>query len=44
MMQATTGILSGEFEPGPWIRLLIAYNIAFTTICLLLFETALSAE
>jgi heme exporter protein B len=44
MMQATTGILSGEFEPGPWIRLLIAYNIAFTTVCLLLFETALSAE
>jgi heme exporter protein B len=44
MMQATTGILSGEFEPGPWIRLLIAYNIAFTTVCLLLFETVLSAE
>jgi heme exporter protein B len=44
MMQATTGILSGEFEPGPWIRLLVAYNIAFTTACLLLFETALSAE
>jgi heme exporter protein B len=44
MMQATTGILSGEFEPGPWIRLLIAYNIAFTTACLLLFETVISAE
>jgi heme exporter protein B len=44
MMQATTGILSGEFEPGPWIRLLVAYNIAFTTACLLLFETVLSAE
>jgi len=44
MMQATTGILSGEFEPMPWIRLLIAYNIAFTTVCLLLFETVLSAE
>jgi heme exporter protein B len=44
MMQATTGILSGEFEPGPWIRLLVAYNIAFTTVCLVLFETVLSAE
>jgi len=44
MVQATTGILSGEFEPGPWVRLLIAYNIAFTTVCLLLFETVLSAE
>jgi heme exporter protein B len=44
MMQATTAILTGEFEPGIWIRLLIAYNIAFTTVCLLLFDTVLSAE
>jgi heme exporter protein B len=44
MMQATTAILTGEFDPGPWIRLLVAYNIAFTTVCLLLFETVLSAE
>jgi heme exporter protein B len=44
MMQATTAILTGEFEPGPWIRLLVAYNIAFTTACLLLFDTVLSAE
>jgi len=44
MMEATTAILTGEFEPGQWIQLLIAYNIAFTTVCLLLFETALSAE
>jgi heme exporter protein B len=44
MMQATTAILTGESEPGPWIRILLAYNIAFTTVCLLLFETALSAE
>ena len=43
-MQATTGILSGEFEPGPWIRLLVAYNIAFTAACVVLFETVLSAE
>ena len=44
MMQATTGILTGEFEPGLWIRLLVAYNIAFTTVCLLMFETVLNAE
>ena len=44
MMQATTAILTGEFPPEPWIRLLVAYNIAFTTACLLLFETVLSAE
>jgi heme exporter protein B len=44
MMQATTAILTGEFDPGVWIRLLVAYNIAFTTVCLLLFETVLNAE
>jgi len=44
MVRATTGILTGEFDPGPTVRLLIAYNLAFTTVCLLLFETVLSAE
>ena len=44
MMQATTDILTGEADPGLWIRLLLAYNIAFTTACLVLFETVLSAE
>jgi heme exporter protein B len=44
MMQATTAVLTGEYEPGLWIRLLVAYNIAFTTVCLLLFETILNAE
>jgi heme exporter protein B len=44
MMQATMGIITGEFEPNLWIRLLVAYNIAFTIVCLLLFETVLSAE
>ena len=47
MIQATTAILTGEFDPaqiGLWIRLLVAYDIVFTTVCLLLFETVLSAE
>jgi len=44
MMSATTAILTGEFEPGIWIRLLIAYNVAFTTACLLLFDVVVSAE
>jgi heme exporter protein B len=44
MMQATTAILTGEFDAGLWIRLLVAYNIAFTAVCLLLFETVLNAE
>ncbi len=44
MMQATTAILTGESDPALWVRLLVAYNIAFTTVCLLLFETVLGAE
>lgn len=44
MMQATTAVLTGESDPGLWIRLLAAYNIAFTTVCLLLFDTVLGAE
>ncbi len=44
MIQATTAILTGEFEPKLWIQLLIGYDIAFTTVCLLLFEVILNAE
>jgi heme exporter protein B len=44
MMQATTGILTGEIDPGLWIKLLIVYDIVFTTVCLLLFDTLLNAE
>jgi heme exporter protein B len=44
MVQATTAILTGEFAPEPWIRLLVAYNILFTTTCLALFDTVLNAE
>jgi heme exporter protein B len=44
MVQATTAILTGESEPGLWIKMLAGYDIIFTTICLLLFETILHAE
>ena len=44
MVQATTNILTGESEPGLWIKLLLGYDIAFTTVCLLLFEVILNAE
>jgi heme exporter protein B len=44
MIQATTAILTGEFEPKLWIQLLVGYDIAFTTVCLLLFEVILNAE
>ena len=44
MVQATTAVLTGEFDPGLWIRMLAGYDIIFTTLCLLLFETVLNAE
>jgi heme exporter protein B len=42
--QATTGILTGEFEPQLWIRMLFGFDVVFTTACLLLFDTLLHAE
>ena len=44
MVQATTNILTGDFEPNLWIKLLVGYDIVFTTVSLLLFETVLNAE
>lgn len=44
MVQSTTGILSGEFDPMLWIRLLGGYDVIFLTLSLMLFETILSAE
>jgi heme exporter protein B len=44
MIQATTAVLTGEFEPTLWIKLLLAYVIVFTTVCVLLFETILGTE
>jgi len=44
MVQATTGILTGEVDPVLWVKLLAGYCIIFTTVCVLLFETILAAE
>ena len=44
MVQATTGILTGEADPGLWIKLLFGYDVIFTTACVMLFETVLNAE
>jgi heme exporter protein B len=44
MVQSTSGILTGEFDPGLWIKMLAGYDIIFMTLCLLLFETILNAE
>jgi heme exporter protein B len=44
MVDATTSILTGDASPNFWIKLLAVYDIVFTMICLLLFETVLNAE
>ncbi|MHB1938114.1 MAG: heme exporter protein CcmB [Acidobacteriaceae bacterium] len=44
MVQSTSAILTGEFDPGLWIKMLAGYDIIFLTLCLLLFETILNAE
>jgi len=44
MVQATTAILTGEYSARFWIVLLGTYDLAFTAVCLLLFETVLNAE
>ncbi len=44
MVQASTNILTGEYEPAIWIKLLTGYDIVFTTACLLLFELTINAE
>lgn len=44
MIQATTSVLTGEFEPTLWIKVLIAYVVVFTTACVLLFQTILTAD
>jgi heme exporter protein B len=44
MVQSTTGILTGEFDPNLWIQLLGGYDLIFMTLSLLLFETILNAE
>ncbi len=44
MVRATTAILTGEESAKFWIVLLVAYDVVFTTGCLLLFETVLEAE
>jgi heme exporter protein B len=44
MVNATTAVLTGEESARFWIALLLAYDVVFTTTCLLLFELVLEAE
>lgn len=44
MVLATTAILTGDSDPSLWIKMLVGYDIIFTTVSLLLFETVFHAE
>jgi heme exporter protein B len=44
MVLATSAILTGESDPSLWIKLLVGYDIIFTTVSLILFEVVLHAE
>jgi heme exporter protein B len=44
MVLATTSILTGESDPSLWIKLLLGYDIIFTTVGLLLFDVVFHAE
>jgi len=44
MVLATTGILTGESDPTLWIKFLAGYDVIFTTVGLLLFETVIQSE
>ncbi|MGB0122265.1 MAG: heme exporter protein CcmB [Silvibacterium sp.] len=44
MVLAISAILSGDSDPALWIKMLLGYDVIFTAISLLLFETILNAE
>ncbi len=44
MVRATTYILTGDGDPTLWIKLLLGYDIIFTTVSLLLFDVIFHAE
>jgi heme exporter protein B len=47
MVQATTGVITAELDPiyvRSWITQLAGYDVIYTTVCILLFDTVLNAE
>jgi len=44
MIQATTNVLTGDYIPNLWIKVLFGYDVIFTTACVLLFDTILHAD
>ena len=43
VIQATTDVLTGDFDPSLWIKVLLSYDIVFTTASVLLFAAILEA-
>ncbi|HUZ95846.1 MAG TPA: heme exporter protein CcmB [Edaphobacter sp.] len=47
MVEATTGVLTAQLDPleiNTWITQLAGYDLVYTIVCVLLFETVLNAE
>ena len=44
MVQATGAIFTGDSDPTLWIKMLLGYDIIFTTASLLLFDVIFHAE
>ena len=44
MVVACTSIITGDSDPSLWIKLLVGYNIIFTTVSLLLFDVVFHVE
>ena len=47
MVQATTGVLTGDLDTiqiRTWITQLTGFDVIYTTVCILFFETVLNAE
>jgi heme exporter protein B len=44
MVLATTSILTGDGDPVLWMKVLLAYDVIFTTLSLILFDVVLNAE
>jgi heme exporter protein B len=44
MVMSATSILTGEGSAVLWIKMLGAYDVIFTTVCMMLFEVILHAD
>lgn len=44
VIQATTDVLTGESDPSLWIKVLVTYDVVFTTTAVLLFSVVLHAD